>query len=153
MGVLDDFARDKTGPQLTMLLAIALLFVSQFFFYMNDQSSGMLVNTSRWDLYSVLVLISSQNIGTGWQLHPHAFVILPVLAIAFLNKSILADARFQRWGWWAGVGLVLAATAPGAYVRALGGSMGGIAVLIALVAAIRYRSESKGQAPAKTLPQ
>jgi hypothetical protein len=144
--MLDDFARDKTGPQLTMLLAIALLFVSQFFLYLNDQSSGMLLNTSRWDLYTTLLITSFENIGSGWHLHPHAFVIIPLLAFLFMNKSVLADERFQRWGWWAGVALVFAATIPGAYVRnAVGGSMGGIAVLIALVAAIRQRYEAKSE--------
>ncbi len=154
MGVLDDFARDKSGPQLTMLVAIALLFVSQFFLYLNDHSTGMLANTSRWDLYTTLYIFSPQNIGSGWQLHPHAFVILPVLAYAFLSKSVLGDPRFQRWGWWGSVALVTAATVPGAYVRgAMGGSMGGIAVAIAIVAAIRQRLETRRTLGEKSPPR
>ena len=149
MGVLDDFARDKSGAQLTMLVAIALLFVSQFFLYLNDAATGFLSGTSDFNAATTHTFTSFQEIATGWELHPHAFLILPVLLIAFLNKGVLAHPLFRAWGWWAAVVLVLVATVPGAYFRgATGAAMGGIAVVIALVAAIRNRVEGPGEANA-----
>ena len=137
MGFMDDFARDKSGAQLTMLVAIALLFVSQFFLYLNDKGTGFLTFGPNFTS-TTHHFTSFDQIGTGWHFHPHAFIILPVLAIAFLNKSILANPTFQRWGWWAALALVIFATAPGAPFRNAGGAqLGGIAVLTALLAAIR----------------
>lgn len=56
MGTLDDFAKDKSGPQLTMLLSIGLLAVSQFFLYLND--AGILTDASNYDYYTQLNIIS-----------------------------------------------------------------------------------------------
>ena len=40
--MIRDFMRDKTPAQLLMIVAIVLLFVSQFFLYLNDGPEGMI---------------------------------------------------------------------------------------------------------------
>jgi hypothetical protein len=76
-----------------------------------------------------------------------------LLGFAFLRDDIVEMAWFRRFGWWIAVALVIAATAPGAYFRAFGGGMGGIAVLMAIGAAVLNMLDSKKAAPAKAPPQ
>ena len=150
MGVLDDFARDKTGPQLTMLVAIALLFVSQFFLYLNDPGSGMLLNTSRWDLYTTMVYILPSH----W--HGLAAASARLRHHTGARDSVSEKVHSCRCAI-STLGLVGRA-GPGnrgdgsrcPSVALVGGSMGGIAVLIALVAA-RSRPGDRAQrlVPAK----
>jgi hypothetical protein len=79
-------------------------------------------------------------------LHPHAYLFLVILAFAFLRDDIVNTPLFSKVGWWVALVLVVASTFPGAYVRnAIGGSMGGIAVLIALAAAILHQAEARQQ--------
>lgn len=135
--MLAEFFRDKTPARLLMLAAIVLLFVSQFFLYLND-SGGYITNAMDLEHYTQLVLTGG-GVGTGWELHPHAYVILVVLGFAYLRDDIVDAAWFARFGWIATVVLVFAATVPGAYIRnAIGGSMGGIALLLAIIATVMH---------------
>ena len=150
MDLLKEFFRDKTPARLLMIAAIALLFVSQFFLYLDDPSSALL--TIGGDFSSTLHIFDFGAKGTGWELHPHAWVILVVLGFVFLRDDFIDHPLFVRFGWWASVALVIAATAPGAYFRAFGGGLGGIAVLMALGAAFLHLIETKRAAPAKAPP-
>ncbi|MHB1102514.1 MAG: hypothetical protein ACYC0C_07000 [Devosia sp.] len=148
MDLLKEFFRDKSRAQLLMLAAIMLLGFSQFFEYMDEPLIGSMVN----DSFVPNPYYSGEEQGTGWQLHPHAWVILVVLAFAFLRDEIVSHPLFIRYGWWAAAALVVAASVPGAWVRTLGGGMGGIAVLMALAAALLHLFETKKTAPAKAPP-
>jgi hypothetical protein len=152
MDLVREFFRGKSPAQLVMIAAILLLLVSQFFLYLNDPGSGFIPNAMDLERYTQLVTGSYMAVGTGWELHPHAYVILVVLAFAFLRDDIQSSPLFSRFGWWASLVLVFAATVPGAYLRnAIGGSLGGIAVLIALAAVIVHHVEVRQRnATAKT---
>ncbi len=152
MDLLKEFFRDKTPARLVMIAAVALLFVSQFFYYLDDPSSAQLSIGPDFSS-STLYIFDFGAKGTGWELHPHAWVILVVLGFAFLRDDFIDHPLFIRFGWWASVVLVIAATAPGAYLRAFGGGMGGIAVLMAIGATLLHMAETKRAAPAKAPPQ
>ena len=141
MDLVKEFFRDKTPARLLMIAAILLLFVSQFFLYLDDESSAFLSIGA--DYSSTLYIYDFGAKGTGWDLHPHAWVILVALGFAFLRDDIADHRLFVRYGWWVAVALVFAATIPGAYLRAFGGSLGGISLLMALGAAILHRLETR----------
>lgn len=145
MDLLRDFIRDKSAAQLVMIAAIVLLFVSQFFYYLDDPGTGFLSIDADFNTTGYYTFGAQ---GTGWQLHPHAYVILVILAFAFLRDDIVELAWFRRFGWWAALVLIVAATAPGAYFRADGGAMGGIAVLIAFAAALMHQFGKSRRGPA-----
>ena len=68
------------------------------------------------------------------------------MAFAFLRDDIVSSPLFSKVGRWVSLVLVVASTWPGAYLRdAIGGSMGGIAVLIALAAATLHQVEARQQ--------
>lgn len=142
MDLIREFLRGKPAAHLLMLAAILLLFVSQFFYYLDDPSSAFLSLGPDFSS-STLYIFDFGAKGTGWELHPHAWVILVVLAFAFLREDIYEHRLFVRFGWWAAVVLVIAATAPGAYLRAFGGGLGGISVLMALAAATLHAFRPK----------
>ena len=144
MDLVREFFRDKTPAQRLMIAAIVLLFVSQFFLYLNDEGSGFIPNAMDLEHYTQLVITSFGAVGTGWELHPHAYVIVVVLAFAFLRDDIVTSPLFSRFGWWASLVLVVAAIVPGAPLRdAIGASMGGIAFLSALGAVILHHIEAR----------
>ena len=150
MDLVREFFRSKSLAQLVMIAAILLLFVSQFFYYFDDKGTAVLGNMTNLDYYTTLDFISFDRIGTGWELHPHAYVILVLLAFAFLRDDILDHPLFQRWGWWVSLILVFAAIIPGAPMRATGAGMGGIAFLIAIAAVVLHRRERKAAKAAGT---
>ena len=151
MGVLDDFARDKSGPQLTMLFAIALLFVSQFFLYWDDPGIARLGVGS--DFRTNLTIFSFKQHGTGWEVHPYVPYVLIVLTIAFLNKSILANPIFRSLGWWGAMILMFLSSADGAPFQAWGAGMGYAAMFIALLAALGNHFDNKRAATGNTPPK
>jgi hypothetical protein len=140
MDLIREFFRDKTRAQLLMIAALVLLLVSQFFYYLDDPGTGYLSIDADFNTIGYYTFGAQ---GTGWQLHPHAYVILVALGFAFLRDDIIDLPWFRKFGWWLAVVLVFAATIPGAYFRADGGAMGGIAVLMALGAAILNWAKSK----------
>lgn len=152
MDLVREFFRDKSPARLLMIAAIVLLFISQFFLYLNDQGSGYIPNAMDLEHYTQLVITSYGAVGTGWELHPHAYLFLVILAFAFLRDDVVGSPWFSAFGWWVSLGLVLASTWPGAYLRdAVGGSMGGIAVLIALASVILHLREVREQKAGATL--
>jgi hypothetical protein len=153
MELIREFVRSKTPARLTMIVAIVLLFVSQFFLYLNDQGGGYISNAMDLEHYTQVVFTSFGAVGTGWKLHPHAYVILVVLAFAFLRDDVVDSPLFAKAGWWVSLVLVVVAILPGAPLRdALGASMGAIAALIALVAVLIHQAELRQQAVAAKAP-
>jgi len=144
MDLLREFFRDKSPARLLMMAAILLLFVSQFFLYLNDQGGGYIPNAMNLTQYTDLVITGFGAVGNGWELHPHAYLFLVILAFAFLRDDIVNSPLFSKAGWWVSLVLVVASTYPGAYLRdAVGGSMGGIAVLIALASVFVHLAEAR----------
>lgn len=131
--MLAEFFRDKSGARLLAIAALLLSFVSQFFFYLDDPSTGIL--TFDVDFNSTGYYWFGQT-GTGWDLHPHAYVVLVVLAFALLRDDIAEHPLFRRFGYWLCVFLFLAAMTPGAPLRATGAGLGAIAFLMAAAAAV-----------------
>ena len=133
--MLKEFLGDKPPAHLLMLAAIVLLFVSQFFAYGDGNSSYMIFGPD----FSNTVYINFGLNGIGWELHPQAYVIVVVLAFAFLRPDIYNHPLMQKFGWWAGLALVVISNIPSAGIRATGSMMGLFAMLIALVAAILHQ--------------
>ena len=131
--------RGKPLPQRWMIGAIALNFVSQFFLYLDDAGiaglSGMLDTTH----YTQLTIYSFAAVGTGWQLHQMAFLLIPVLALVFLREDFVQQRWFIRFGYWLGVVLLFFTMTPGAPFRgAFGALLGLISLVIAIWAAILH---------------
>lgn len=146
MDLAREFFRDKTAPHLMMLAAILLNFLSQFFLVFNDLGSGMLTDATNLDYYTGLKWFGGQGVATGWQLHPHAYVILLLLAFVFLRDDVVDGPFFRKWGWWLSALAVVACTLPGNYVQQAGGIMSGVSVLIAIAAAIAHGREKRAAA-------
>lgn len=150
MDLVREFFRDKSPARVLMIAAIVLLFISQFFLYMNDQGSGYIPNAMNLNEYTQVVMTSFGMVGTGWELHPHAYVFLVILGFAFLRDDVVNSPLFSKIGWWISLVLVVASTWPGAYLRdAIGGSMGGIAVLMALAAVLIRQAEARQEKAAE----
>jgi hypothetical protein len=146
MELVQEFFRDKSPARLMMIAAIVLLFVSQFFLYLNDPGGGYIPNAMNLEEYTRVVITSFGAVGTGWELHPHAYVILIVLAFAFLRDDIVESPIFSKAGWWVSLILFVVAILPGAPLRdAPGAAMGGIAALIALAAVLVHLAEARQQ--------
>ena len=143
MEFVREFFRDKTPARLLMIAAIVLLFVSQFFLYFDDAGRGYITNAMNLEEYTQLVITSYGSVGTGWELHPHAYLFLVILAFAFLRDDVVDSTLFSRVGWWISLILVVASVWPGAYLRAPGAMMGGIAVLMALAAVLLRQAEAR----------
>jgi hypothetical protein len=142
--------RGKPLPQRWMIGAIALSFVSQFLLYMNDDGVAGLYDMTNTDYYTQMVVYAFASHGTGWQLHPHAFVLLPVLAFLFLREDFVARPWFIRWGYWLGVVMLFFCATPGAPFRsALGALLGFIAIFIGILGAILHGRavRAAGKAP------
>lgn len=134
--MINEFLRDKSRDHLVMLAAIVLLFVSQFFDYGDGNSAFMTFDP---DFSGSTVWIDFGLNGIGWEVHPQAWVIIVVLAFAFLRSDVYDHPLIQKFGWWAGFVLVLASNTPSDGIRAFGSSLGLIAMLLALVAAIMHQ--------------
>jgi len=145
MDLLREFLRGKSPARLIMLAAIVLLFVSQFFLYVADPGEAMLGRMTDVTAYTSYNPFQSMHYGTGWELHPWAYVILPLLGLVFVRDDVVDIGWFSRFGWWVAVALILAATFPGRYLSesAIGGSMGGIALLLGILAAAVHVAEAR----------
>jgi hypothetical protein len=133
--MIQEFLRDKSRDHLVMLAAIVLLFVSQFFDYGDGNSAYPIFGPD----FAMDVWINFGLNGIGWELHPQAWVIIVVLAFAFLRSDIYEHPLMQKFGWWAGFVLVIACNTPSDGIRAFGSTLGLIAILLALVAAIMHQ--------------
>lgn len=150
--MLKEFLRDKSTARLLAIAALVLLLVSQFFYYFNDANTGFL--TFGPDFSSSTLHLGFGTIGTGWELHPHAYIILLILAFALLRDDIADEPWFDRFGYWVVLILFIAATTPGAPFRATGAKLGGIATLMVLGAAVlnkRARKKRLAAADAKAV--
>lgn len=118
-----------------MLVAIGVLFVSQFFEYRDNTGWGMLTHTTDTTRYTGYVYSFGPSAGTGWQLHPFAPLLILALAAVYLS-GLQQGAWWRRWGYWLSCGLVLVAEMPSAALRTLGGGLGLAALGLAVWAAL-----------------
>jgi hypothetical protein len=130
---------DASPARRLMTAIIVLLFVSQFLPYHDDTSHSMLLFDS--DFNSELTTWFGQAAGTGWQLHPQAYVIIAGLVLVYLN-DISETTWWSRWGWWVSVVLIFVAVVP-ATTRTIGGVVGLGCVMLAIVAAVLNSRERK----------
>lgn len=115
-----------------MTVTLVLLFASQFLQYFDDTSHAFMTWDS--DFNTELTLWFGRPTGTGWELHPQAYVIIAALVLIYLND--FSETRFwTNWGWWLTVALVFACVTP-ASIRTDGGKLGLICLGLALLAAI-----------------
>ncbi len=152
--MLKEFFRDKSSSQILAIMALGVLFLSQFFYYLDDENTGFL--TIGPDFSSSTLHLNFGSIGTGWQLHPHAYLILLILAFVLLREDVVSAPWFERFGYWMVLVLFIAATTPGAPFRATGAGLGGIATIMALVAAVmnhRARKQKLRAASAQSSQQ
>jgi hypothetical protein len=148
--VINEFLRDKSLPRLIMIGALLLNFVSQFFNYYDDGTTGYL--TFGPNFGDSTGYYNFGLYGIGWAFHPQAYVIIVVLAFALLRDDIALHPLFMKFGYWVSFLLIGWAASPGAPMRAEGAAAGWVAVLIALGAALLHQF-SKKAAPAKAPPQ
>lgn len=139
MGSIGEFFRDKPAAQRWMIAAIALCAVSQFFLYVNDDSVAVLNDTVNLSYVNPITVFDPGAIGTGWQLHPQAYVLLVVAAFLFLRDDFAGSRWFVRFGYWLGVLMLFLCAVPGAPFRALGALLGLVAVVLGVWAAILHR--------------
>ncbi|MGB3119723.1 MAG: hypothetical protein WBE58_12950 [Verrucomicrobiales bacterium] len=152
--MLKEFFRDKSSSQILAIMALGVLFLSQFFYYLDDENTGFLTIGPDFS-YSTLHH-NFGSIGTGWQLHPQAYLILLILAFVLLREDVVSAPWFERFGYWMVLVLFIAATTPGAPFRATGAGLGGIATIMALVAAVmnhRARKQKLRAASAQSSQQ
>ena len=137
MSAIQNYIADRSRPQLVMCGALVLLIVSQFFMYANDQASAMLTDMTNTDLYTGMAVFGGGAVGTGWQLHPQAYVLLPVLLFVFLRKDFDHRQWFQRFGYWLAAILMLFTMTPATPLmdNSGGAKLGFIALGIGIVAA------------------
>ncbi len=116
-----------------MTVALILLFASQFFTYQNYSGHSMMTVGIGFESTTITHWFGQEE-GTGWELHPHAYVIIAALVLIYLNE--ISETEFwSRWGWWLTIPLFWAASSPGG-ISAPGAKMGMAAVLLALAAAV-----------------
>jgi hypothetical protein len=143
--------RGKPLPQRWMIGAILLNFVSQFLLYLNDGSIAGLYDMTDPQYYTQMVVYAFAQVGTGWQLHPQAYILLPILAFLFLREDFVQRPWFIRFGYWIGVAMLFACCLPGAPFRqALGAALGFIAIFIGVWAAVLHGRAVKAAKPPAT---
>lgn len=126
--------------------AIVLSFVSQFFQYEEDTRGGMLHRATDERYYTGISFFGSAG-GTGWAMHPHAWITLAALAVVY-STGTHAGRFWSRWGYWLTAAGILASTVPGRIAGGAGALLGAVAFGIAIWAAIRNRREQQLPPPA-----
>ncbi len=127
------------------LAAIGISFVSQFFQYEEDTRGGYLGYATNENVYTQLTLTGSAG-GTGWEMHPYAWIILAALAIVY-STNTHESPFWSRWGYWLTAAGILASTVPGRIAGGFGAVLGVIALGVAVWAAFRNRHERQAPPP------
>lgn len=143
MDLLKEFFSGKSAARLLMIAALLLLTVSQFFLYHKAEDSSFLVLEPNFRGSTLYMDLDAHKAATGWELHPHAYIIQLLLAFALLRDDIAESGKFLRFGYWLCAVLIFAATLPGTPMRAQGAGMGGIATLMAIAAAVLHQATHK----------
>lgn len=143
MDLIKEFFRGKTAARLLMIAALLLLTVSQFYLYQKTENRSYLIVGPDFRDSTLHLDLDARKAATGWELHPHAYLIQLVLAFALLRDDIAESRMFMRFGYWLCVLLMFAAIIPGTPMRAPGAGMGGIAALMAIAAAVLHQVTKK----------
>lgn len=134
-------------PRRIMLIAAAMMFVSQFLNYVAESTSerhvealGMVSPNSSigGSTFTVNVPVPAQS---GWSVHPTAILFLIALAVMFAT-GMKPGESVKRWWYWIGVGLLAACLFPFDMedLPGLGLLAGVIAIVIGIHAARVYAS-------------
>ncbi len=137
--MLDEVRRrwsEMTRPQKWMIRAIALIFVSQFFPYVEGSTYYY---PGVGGHYRASVPAKS-----GWSLHPFAPYVLPLLAAIYLTDLRDSDL-WQRFGYWLTILLALLCVLPsGEGVGTLFGWIG--MIMLGVGAILQHRARRSGSA-------
>ena len=133
------------NSQKMVLGATGVSFVSQFFTYVNDSRGGYLTHATDERYYTGIKFTGSAG-GTGWELHPQAYILLAALAIIY-NTGTHESPFWTRWGHILTVVAIFLCTTPGSIVSTTGGMMGGVAIALAIWAAVLHRREQRTPPP------
>ncbi len=125
--------RERTGPGKLALIALVLLFVSQFFSYYQSRNTGFLSIHSDFSTTGYYRFDPVKG-GTGWEIHKWASYALMFLA-AFHGSSLSESRTFRRFGFWLSLPIAFMAVTPGSITQP-GGKMGIAALGLFLIAAI-----------------
>ncbi|HWA97997.1 MAG TPA: hypothetical protein VG713_05870 [Pirellulales bacterium] len=127
-----------------MVVAIGLLFVSQFFTYHEYSGTGTLSVDADWNTYGTY-WPDLEPVGTGWQIHPQAWIVIPALAIVYFT-AFCERAWWRRWGYLASVFLVMICLAHGQQ-WVTGTRLGLGAWALSIWSAVQNRNERKAAEP------
>lgn len=119
-------------PRKMMLAALALLTLSQFLPTTVDSSRAQLQTDA--DFNTGMTIWYDSWAAIGWQVHPQAFVLIPLFAAVYLT-NFHRRWFWQRFGYWLTAWLFMAAMAPMSR-STWGGIVGSIAIVMAIVAAV-----------------
>jgi hypothetical protein len=135
--------KDRPRPSQVALIAIAVLFVSQFFHYNDSHTWGVLSISANWNTVGHYYSDGAKS-GTGWEIHRWAWLMIVILAV--LHGSDISESRhFLRFGYWLSLPLIIIAFTP-ASISTPGGKMGFAALCLMLLAAI-WNLRTKKSAP------
>jgi hypothetical protein len=130
----------------TMTVALAVLFVSQFFAYAEDRGYGVLSMDSNYNT-SGTYWVDLEPSGTGWEIHPYARLIIPFLAFAYIT-SLCEQPWWRNWGYLASVMLVFICLSPGQQWMP-GTRLGFVSLGLAIWAAVQNRRARKAEQAAQ----
>lgn len=148
MDVVRQFWAEASLAKRLVVVMLVLLFASQFFMYNDSSSYGMLFVDADFNTTGYYYSDYSP-VGTGWQIHPQAYIIIACLVVLYLND--FTSGRFwTRFGYWITLVLTFMCIVPGT-TREPGGALGAVCVLLALIAAIvSVREARRMKAATKT---
>lgn len=148
---LSSFWKSAPGALRTVVVALALITLSQFIDYGVNNTHSVFSHDSDWST-EVTTVVDREQAGSGWHLHPFAVPALAILWIAFLVKDIRESPQFRKWGWWAALVVAVFAVNP-LDVQAAGGLVGLWSFVALIVAAVlHWRAERKLAKAGKSPP-
>ena len=129
------------NPRKVMLAALAVLFVSQFMTYSTSNVYGYVTPTDGWRGTHAVWHYENNPEGTGWEIHRHAMLIIPLLAYVYLSSFWKKDF-WRRWGYLISLVLIFACLTPGEWTE-YGFKLGLAAFGLAIWATVLNRRDRK----------
>ncbi len=80
-----------------MIVGLAIVFVSQWFQYGTGEGVGVLSMNSIYETHGVYWFPNGYG-GTGWEMHPVAPYLLPVLACIYFT-ALSESVFWRKWGY------------------------------------------------------
>ena len=130
-----------------MLIAIALLAVSQFFKYVEDNSYSFI--GVGLDLEWSTFYLHSDPGGTGWDMHPWAWPVIFIAGLLFWTDTH-NEPLWRGYIWWVTAIALLTCLVPTS-IWTFGTFMGAVACALAFIAAFRHQREPAAAPPPKSI--